>query len=270
MTFTLEKLFEKASEHVLIHHVSIGGSSGNPDLYFPLPDGSGTFVKFSISFNLVVYGILTAAHVTRWLKFVQNEKGHFLGLSKLQNGDTIACSVKFPFIYHIASIDHFHSISDDGYRPDIAFIALGINGHLPVHELIKYSSFYDLDGNQEIELFNQQVFSSFYKGAGKIRPDGLLDTCLTFGGGEVLKFDDKIGIQYWEIPNTSGNSIAGASGAGFWRFIYENGILRKSLEGVVIAEGRRYDYIEAMETQYLYGYFLSGLKKYCKKNLSSF
>jgi hypothetical protein len=184
----------------------------------------------------------------------------FVGLSKLQNSDTIACSVTFPFIYHIAPIDHFHSTSNDGYRPDIAFIALGINGY-PSHELIHNSLFYDLDYNQELELFHEQVFSSFYKGTGKIRPDGLLDTCITFGGGEVLKFDEKMGIQYWEIPNTSGDSISGASGAGFWRFIFERGILRVSLEGVIIAEGCKYDHIEAMEASYLYDYFLPLLKK---------
>jgi hypothetical protein len=182
LALTLEKLFEMTSEHVLAHHVSLGGSSDNPDILSPAPIGSGTFVKFSILDHMVVYGILTAAHVARWLNFAQSEKGQFIGLSKLQNGDTIACSVTFPFIYHIASTDHFHSTSGDGYRPDIAFIALGINGRLPAHELIENSSFYDLDNNHELELFNQQVFSSFYKGAGKIRPDGLLDTCITFVG----------------------------------------------------------------------------------------
>ena len=91
-------------------------------------------------------------------------------------------------------------------------------------------------------------------------------TCITFGGGEILKFDEKIGIQYWKIPNTSGDSISGASGAGFWRLIYENGILRKSLEGVVSAEECSYDYIEAMSAPYLYDTFLSGLKKYYMDN----
>ena len=269
-TIFSEKLLEEAEEHVLTHHVSLGGASSNPAFPSPIPDGSGTFVKFSISCNQIVYGILTAAHVARWLKFGQNEKGQFVGLSRLQNGDTIACSVTFPFIYHVASKHHFHLTSKEGYLPDIAFIALGLNKYLPVHELIENSSFYDLDDNKELELCNQQVFSSFCKGAGKLRPDGLIDTCITFGGGEFLKFDEKIGCQYWEIPNTSGSSIAGASGAGFWRFIFENGILRKSLEGVIIAEGDGYDYIEAMETSYLYDSFLPELKKYCAENISWF
>ncbi len=65
---------------------SLGGSSGNPDILSPAPIGSDTFVKFSILDHMVVYGILTAAHVARWLNFAQSEKGQFIGLSKLQNG----------------------------------------------------------------------------------------------------------------------------------------------------------------------------------------
>ena len=45
---------------------------------------------------------------------------------------------------------------------------------LPSHELLIESSFYDLDSNEELELSNNQIFSAFYKGAGKTRPDGLL------------------------------------------------------------------------------------------------
>lgn len=263
---TIEQLFEEATAHVLAHHVSVGGSSGNPDHNNPEPDGSGTFVKFSLSNDQIVYGILTAAHVARWLCFGQNEKGQFVGLSKLQNNDTIACSVTFQFIYHVASINHFHSVSKEGYLPDIAFIALGINEY-PEHELLKNSLFYDLDTNKELNLFNEQIFSSFYKGAGKIRSDGLLDTYAALGGGEILKFDEKIGIQYWEIPNHDGNSIAGASGGGFWRFIFENDVLRKSFEGVIVSESPKFDSIEAMDPGYIYGPFLTGLKKYCKENI---
>ena len=266
----LEKILEEASEHILAHHVSLGDSPGDPNLLSPPPNGSGSFVRFSIQEDMIVYGILTAAHVARWLRFGRNDNHQFVGLSKLQKGDTIACSVTFPFIYHIAPPEHFHSTSDEGYRPDIAFIALGMNQRLPSHELIIDSSFYNLDSNEELELSNRQIFSAFCKGAGKIRPDGLLNTYIAFGGGETLKFDEKTSIQYWRIPNTSGESIAGGSGAGFWRFIYKNGILYKSLEGVIIAEGQNCDYFEAMETSYLYDSFLPQLKKFCKDNLSWF
>ena len=267
---TREMLFEEAERYILAHHVSLGDSPGNPNLVSPPPSGSGTFVKFTIQEGMVVYGILTAAHVARWLRFGKNDNRQFLGLSKLQKGDTVACSVTFPFIYHVASIEHFHSTSGDGYQPDIAFIALGINECLPSHELIADSSFYDLDSNQELELYICQVFSAFYKGAGEIRPDGLINTFVAFGGGEILKFDEKIGVQYWRVPNTSGESIAGGSGAGFWRLIYNNGVLRKSLEGVITAEDRNYEYFEAIATSYLYDTFLPQLKKFCTRNRSWF
>ena len=266
----LEKLLQEASEHILSHHVSLGDSPGDPSILSPPPNGSGTFVRFSITEGMVVHGILTAAHVARWLKFGRNDTHQFLGLSKLHKGDTIACSVTFPFIYHIAPLEGFHSTSNEGYRPDIAFIALGINQRLPSHELLIESSFFDLDSNEELELSNSQIFSAFYKGAGKTRPDGLLDTYVAFGGGETLKFDEKSGVQYWRVPNTSGESIAGGSGAGFWRFIKSQGALRKSLEGVIIAEGENCNYFEAMETEYLYGTFVPQLKAFCKDNLSWF
>lgn len=267
---TIDMLFEKAGEHILIHHVSLGDSPGNPDIISPPPIGSGTFVKFSIQENLVVYGILTAAHVVKLLKFGKSDGREFLGLSKLQKGDTIACSVTFPFIFCIASMEHFYSSSDEGYRPDIAFIALGINGHLPCHELITDSSFYDLDVNEELEIADQQIFSAFCKGAGNIRPDGLLNTFVAFGGGEVIKFDESTNVQYWRVPNTTGESIGGGSGSGFWRWKYEDGILRISLEGVVISEGENCEYFEVMAPSYLYDVFLPQLKKVCKDNRTWF
>ena len=266
----LEKLLQEASEHILSHHVSLGDSPGDPSLLSPPPNGSGTFVRFSITKGMVVYGIVTAAHVARWLKFGRNDTHQFLGLSKLHKGDTIACSGTFPILSHIAPLEDFHSTTNEGYRPDIAFIALGINQRLPNHELLTESSFYDLDDNEELEFSNNQIFSAFYKGAGKIRPDGLLDTYVAFGGGETLKCDEKSGVQYWRVPNTSRESIAGGSGAGFWRFIKSQGVLRKSLEGVILLEGENCNYFEAMETAYLYGTFLPQLKTYCKDNLSWF
>lgn len=265
----LEKVLEEASEHILMHHVSLGGSSGEPDSELPLPDGSGTFAKFSVSVH-TIYGIFTAAHVARGLKFGRNMGREFIGLSKLQKGDTVACSVTFPFIYHIASVEHFHSSSDESYRPDIAFIALGIDGCWPQHELIENSSFYDLDANQQLGLCDQRMFSAFYRGAAGKRPDGLLNTFAAIGGDEVLRYDEKIGVHYWEIPNTSGESIAGGSGAGFWRFRNEEGTLHKSFEGVVTAESQAFNSIEAIATPYFYDDFLPNLKKFCLENIDWF
>lgn len=85
----------------------------------------------------------------------------------------------------------FHSESDDAYRSDIAFIALGVDGRLPSHELITGSLFYDLDANKELVMHDPQIASAFYRGAAPKRSDGLLDTAVCIGGGERLRFDDK-------------------------------------------------------------------------------
>ncbi len=267
-TSELEKMFEQAETHVLSHHVSLGVSPGDPGNTSPPPLGSGTLVCLCVEKNVKVYGILTAAHVVKLLEFGVNNNREFLGLSKLLNGNTIACSVTFSFIFCIASKQGFYSSSRNGYKPDIAFIALGINGLMPNHELLLNSSFYDLDSNKELMLDDTQVFSIFYKGAGNIRPDGLLNTFLAIGGGEVLKYDETTNVQYWLVTNTSQESIEGGSGAGFWRCKCVNGGLHKSLEGVVIAEGINKDYFEALSPSYLYDTFLPELRNYCIENLS--
>lgn len=260
-----EKLFNKIEVHVLKYHVSLGNYLGSSELDPPI--GSGTFVKFSIASH-GIYGILTAAHVVKDLKFGLLGQPAFVGLSKLQNGDTIACSVSFSYIYGCVEIERFHSNSNDGYRPDIAFIALGTDGRLPDHELITESSFYDLDTNTDLVMHDPQIVSAFYRGAAPKRPDGLLDTAVCIGGGETLRFDDKAQLQYWEIPNDTNKSISGGSGAGFWRFFCEKGQITPSLEGVIISEeATNYSYFEAMSTSYLYETFLPGLKDFCAKEL---
>ena len=174
-----EKLFDKIEVHVLKYQVSLGSYRGTSEL--DLPIGSGIFVKFRISSH-VIYGILTASHVIKELKFGLVGQPAFVGLLKLQNGDTIACSVSFAYIYGCVEIEGFHSDSKDGYRPDIAFIALGIDGLLPDHELIAESSFYDLDTNTKFVICDPQIASAFYRGAAPKRPDGFLDTGLYLGG----------------------------------------------------------------------------------------
>ncbi len=263
-----EKLFNKIEEHVLKFHVSLGIYLGFSEL--PPPIGSGTFVRFS-TLEHVVYGILTAAHIVKDLKFGLPGQPAFIGLSKLQNRDTVACSVSFSYIYGCVEIEGFHSDSDNGYRPDIAFIVLGINGHLPNHELITESLFYDLDSNEEFVMHDPQIASAFYRGAAPKRPDGLLDTAVCIGGGERLRFDEKAHLQYWEIPNDTNKSIAGGSGAGFWRFYYEKEQITPSFEGVIISEEcSNYSYFEALATPYLYEDFLPKLKEFCKNNLGCF
>lgn len=112
-----ENLLNKIEEYVLKYHVSLGNYLGSSEL--PPPIGSGTFVKFN-TLTHVVYGILTAAHVVKDLKFGLLGQPAFIGLSKLQNGDTIACSVSFQYIYACVEIEGFHSESDDG----VAFTAV--------------------------------------------------------------------------------------------------------------------------------------------------
>ncbi len=263
-----ENLLNKIEEYVLKYHVSLGSYLDSSEL--PPPIGSGTFVKFSTLAH-VVYGILTAAHVIKGLKFGLLGQPTFVGLSKLQNGDTVVCSASFQYIYGCVEIEGFHSESDDGYRPDIAFIALGIDDRLPNHELITESLFYDLDTNKGLVIYDSQIASAFYRGAAPQRPDGLLDTAVCIGGGERLRFDDKANLQYWEIPNDTHKSIAGGSGAGFWRFQCEKQQITPSLEGVIISEKRsNYSCFEALATPYLYEEFLPELKEFCEKNLNYF
>ncbi len=262
-----ENFLNKIEKHVLKYHVSLGSYLGSSEL--PPSVGSGTFVKFSTLAH-VVYGILTAAHVVKDLKFGLLGQPAFIGLSKLQNGDTIACSVSFQYIHGCVEIEGFHSESDDGYRPDIAFISLGIDGLLPNQELITESLFYDLDTNKDLIMYDPQIASAFYRGAAPQRPDGLLDTSVCIGGGERLRFDDKANLQYWEIPNDTNKFIAGGSGAGFWRFQREKQQITSSLEGVIISEERsNYSYFEAMSTSYIYEAFLPELKNHSLANLNS-
>lgn len=270
MSQTFDKMVDTASEHILAHHVSLGRSWANSAIPLPAPIGSGTFVQFQSRIG-IVYGILTAAHVARWLPFGRNNQGQFIGLSKLQNGNNIACSVTFLFIDHIAPPNQFHIYSNEAYRPDIAFIALGIN-KIPKHELFDNSKFYDLDLNHELGFTEDpRILSAFFRGAchdSEISVDGYMATALCIGGGETIKYDEKTNIQYWQIPNTSKKSIGGGSGAGFWRFRYNEDVLLKSLEGVIIAEGNGCDYIEAMAPPFLYDDFLLKLKAFCSENIS--
>lgn len=262
-----EQLFNHIEAHILAYHVSLGSYLGSSVL--PPPCGSGTFVKFAIPSH-TVYGILTAAHVVKELKFGMKGQPVLIGLSKLLNGDTIACASPFFYIHACASIEGFNSTSNNAYRPDIAFIALGIDDQLPKHELIDSSSFYDLDGHTDLVEHDPQIASAFFRGAAPQRPDGLLDTAVHIGGGELLKRDNPFDTPYWSIPNTSNKSIAGGSGAGFWRFDCGKELITKSLEGVIISEEETtYSFFEAMASEYIYGTFLPELKSYCVNNLPS-
>ncbi|MCE5294375.1 MAG: hypothetical protein LLF94_07145 [Chlamydiales bacterium] len=250
-----------ASQLILDYHVSLGDSVDGHVL--ASPNGSGTFVKFSV-LNKTMFGILTAAHIARRLKITTKDMHQFIGISKPHLQDALGCLTPFYFIFCNADIRHFHSKLDEGYLPDIAFIALGIDT-FPKHEIFTKSKFYDLDANTELGYEeDMNIFSTFFRGAcndDEITKEGLLaEFCL--GGGETIRFDNETNISYWKIPNSSNKSIAGASGAGFWRHKIDKENLQTSLEGVIIAESLLYDYVEAISPSYLYDTFLPNLKKY--------
>ncbi|MBX9923361.1 MAG: hypothetical protein K2Y01_04565 [Rhabdochlamydiaceae bacterium] len=202
------------------------------------------------------------------LKFGIKGQPALVGLSKLLNGDTVACACPFFYIHACASIEGFNSTSNKAYRPDIAFIALGIDDQLPKHELIDSSSFYDLDAHVDLVVHDPQIASAFFRGAAPKRPDGLLDTAVHIGGGELLRRDNPFDSPYWNIPNTSNKSISGGSGAGFWRFNCGKELITQSLEGVIISEEEAtYSFFKAMSSEYIYNEFLPDLKNHCVKNL---
>jgi len=251
-----------ASQLILDYHVSLGDSVDGYVL--APPNGSGTFVKFSV-FNKTMFGILTAAHIARRLKITIKDMAQFVGISKPHLQHTLRCLTPFHFIYCNADIRHFHSKLNDSYWPDIAFIALGNDSFCPKHEIFTKSKFYDLDANTEFGYTeDMNIFTTFFRGAcndDEITKEGLLaELCL--GGGETIHFDNETKIHYWRIPNFSKKTIAGASGAGFWRHKIVTDNLRTSLEGVITAESPLHDYIDAISPSYLYDTFLPNLKKY--------
>jgi len=251
-----------ASQLILDYHVSLGDSIDGHVL--ATPNGSGTFVKFSV-LNETMFGILTAAHIATRLKITTKDAHQFIGISKPHLHETLGCLTPFHFIFGNTDIRHFHSESNEGYLPDIAFIALGNDTFCLKHEIFTKSKFYDLDANIEFGFEEDlNIFSTFFRGAcndDEITEDGLLaEVCL--GGGETIHFDNETKISYWKIPNSSKKTIAGASGAGFWRHKIDKDNLQTSLEGVIIAESLLYDYVEAISPSYLYDTFLPNLRKY--------
>lgn len=251
-----------ASQLILDYHVSLGDSVDGHVL--ASPNGSGTFVKFSV-LNKTMFGILTAAHIARRLKIMTKDIHQFIGISKPHLHDTLGCLTPFDFIFCNADTRYFHSTSNEGYLPDIAFIALGNDTFCPKHEIFTKSKFYDLDANIELGFEeDMNIFSTFFRGAcndDEITNNGLLaELCL--GGGETIHFDTETKISYWKIPNSSKKTIAGASGAGFWRHKIDKDNLRTSFEGVIKAEGHLCHYVEAISPSYLYDTFLPNLKKY--------
>ena len=259
------QMSEQASEHILRYHVSLG-CTPLPGDRLSAPFGSGIFAKFQLD-GRTIYGILTAAHIARDLPLIFNQNRQFIGLTKpSQTEEALACLVTFYLIYCSADIRYFNAAGRDAYRPDVAFIVLGID-KVPEHELICSSAFYDLDTNPEF-LFEKdpQILSGFFRGAcnlDEVSEDNFLYTPVCFGGGEEISYDVEVAVQYWKIPNKSLETIAGGSGSGFWRFRYnEEGILVKSLAGVITGEGE--DFIEAISFSYLIETFLPGLKAQVK------
>lgn len=265
-----DEMLTAAGDFVIAHHVSIGDSPARSDL-LPPANGSGTFVRFRIERG-TIYGILTAAHVIMGLTLGRNEQGQsFMGLSKPLKGETSACSVTFPLSIFSVKAGALDVASEESCLPDVVFVVLGVN-RPPDHELFHGSLFYDLDKNVEFGFDDdERRFSVFFRGACpdlEISDEGLMPPSLCIGGGEVIKHDTATDIQYWKIPNTSKETICGASGAGFWRFTLDNRVLRHSLEGVITSEVLACSSIEAIAAPYLYDDFLPMLKTTCMERLA--
>lgn len=190
---------------------------------------------------------------------------------KPSQGEGVACHCTFRFQYFNAATTHFHEQNEIAYRPDMAFVLLGIDEYFQ-HELFEQSEFYDMDSDCSLPVTEDpKIFSGFFRGActdAEIK-DGFLNTPICLGGGEKIHFDERAMAQYWEIPNTNRQTIRGASGAGFWRFrCDEGGLLTKSLAGVVIAESVDCSQIEAMAASYVFDDFLPALKAQVQHELS--
>lgn len=269
---SFDKIFTEASSFMLKHHVSLGSSAASDGGKLSPPSGSGTLVKFQVD-GKTAYGILTAAHVLRWAPIIQKrgENRQWLGLMKPSQGDGVACLCTFRFQYFSAATVHFHEQDGTAYRPDVAFVLLDIDER-PQNELFGQSEFYDMDNDSSLSVTEDtKIFSGFFRGActdAEIK-DGVLNTPICLGGGEKIRFDERSAVQYWGIPNKSRQTIKGASGVGFWRFRCDaDGLLTKSLAGVVIAERIDCSQIEAMAASYLFDDFLPALKLQVRHELS--
>jgi hypothetical protein len=267
-----DKMAADATLYILKHHISLGSYVSPDGNQLGPPSGSGTLVSFEVD-GKRAYGILTAAHVARWTPIIKKngENQEWIGLMKPSENQGCACLCTFRFQYFSVSIAHFHEQTGIAYRPDLAFILLGIDEY-PKHELFEKSEFYDMDNDISFLVEEDpQVFSGFFRGAcmEKEIKDGFLNTPICFGGGEKIRFDARAFVQYWEIPNTSGQTMRGGSGAAFWQFrCNENGDLIKSLAGVITAESTGCDLIEAIAASYIFDDFLPNLKKQVRNELS--
>lgn len=267
-----DKIVADATSSILRHHISLGSSVSPDGNQLGPPRGSGTLVSFDVD-GKRAYGILTAAHVARWIPIIKKkeESQEWIGVMKPSEGQGCACLCPFRFWYFSASTDHFYEQTGISYRPDLAFILLGIDEH-PKHELFEQSEFYDMDNDISFPVEeNSLVSSGFFRGACEETEikDGILNARMCFGWGEKIRFDSRAFVQYWEIPNINHQTMRGASGAVFWRFRYnENGNLIKSLAGVVTAESAECDLIEAIAASYIFDDFLPNLKKQVRNELS--
>lgn len=251
--------------------VSIGSGYPNKSEKLPPPDGSGTLVKFRTKRG-VVYGVLTAAHVARWLEC--KDKSYFVGCSKIKNSKVLACSVNFLFIHFNADKYQFHNEFGGGYFPDLAFIALSLN-KIPNHPLFLESEFYDLDSNEEFGYeFDEKIFSGYYRGAcPKDEYDSFGNAQITFciGGEEQIGHENN--VHFWKIPNKDGRTIKGASGAGFFRCRYEgqgkDRLLVISLDGVIVSESLSEGMVFAIAGSYLFEVYLPSLKEFCASEVES-
>jgi hypothetical protein len=253
------ELAEIATKHALRYHVSLA----EPRTNLPFPEGSATLAKFSIIINNIsidVYGILTAAHVI-YAIFPEFRSGFikhpWIGLSKPSVYGEIGCLHHFRFLM---------CTLDDPGDLDLGFFLLGTIKKPPTHPLFLCSDFYDLDIPQQLTYQDSSDGSGLFRGAQPVEdPDEtfLDSTGFYCGGGEVILERQK--LKYWKSKKLKNFSMAGASGAAFWRFrladiqhIQQNS-LKAAFGGVVLEQDK--NNIFALSYEQLFEQFLPDLKK---------
>lgn len=266
-----------AFDYILPNIITIGSSLGE---ILDIPEGSGTLVKFVLKINEephLIYGILSASHVVEKINLIRNIKfnADCIGLIKPidRAGKTSSETYPIKFLYIAIDRSHFRRLAqnhrvEEKYENerDIAFICLGIDKPIIQSELINNSQFFNLDTNPILDLPKKHNYPFvFFKGACLDRlvnvQDRILATELVCEMGGIQKQYPKSKILYHEIPNTTGRSMKGASGAGIWMFNKNsNNEVTKILKGVIVEGG--IEASDAIDILYIKNVFLPDLEKY--------
>jgi len=266
-------------DYILPNIISIGSSLGKE---LKIPDGSGTFIKFTIEINqkpIDLYGILTASHVLEKIDLITHYPTYTqcIGLMKPidRSGDSYAETYPVNFLYTAIDSKHMRAIvanpqinSIDRNERDIAFICLHIGKVNDQSKLISNSDFFDLKSNPMVDLpkIHDQTFI-FFKGAcsDDLVQDKILSTKLIIEHGGKIKKYPKSNIIYHEIPNSDCIPLNGASGAGLWMFTKDKqDNIIKILKGVIVEGDTKHT--NAIDISYVTNDFIPALEKIINKD----